>query len=228
MPRYAVYYVPEKDSPLWKFGSSAVGYDAYTGREVAFPDHSVYRNPDARTWTEDPRKYGFHGTLKAPFELRDGADETALIVLARDFAARRKSVTLPKLEVGALGRFVALLPGASSPVLGDLAADCVRDFDPFRAPLSAEDRARRLKSPLSERQVAYLDQWGYPYVMEEFRFHMTLSGALDERPRLELLRALRELYEPFAAPFVLDGIGIFKQDGRDAPFMVLERFPFRS
>ena len=35
------------------------------------------------------------------------------------------------------------------------------------------------KSGLTDRQEALLTQWGYPYVMEEFRFHITLTGALD-------------------------------------------------
>jgi putative phosphonate metabolism protein len=226
MPRYAIYYLPEQTSPLWGFGSAAIGYDAYSGERVSFPDHPIYHSPNARAWTQEPRRYGFHGTLKAPFELSAGADELSLLALARKFAAERSTVTIPELAVRTIGSFIALVPAIDLPDLHDLAADCVRDFDGFRLPLSPEDRKRRLKAPLSPRQVEHLDTWGYPYVLDEFRFHMTLSGALDDGPRAPLRDALATLYADIAASLTIDGISVCKQASRDSRFVVLERFPF--
>ncbi len=207
------------------FGSAAIGYDAHTGKDVPFPDHALYREPDARAWTDEPRRYGFHGTLKAPFELHEGTDESRLLAFARDFAARGGIVTIPKLAVSTLGRFIALTPAVPPPGLDRLAGDCVREFDPFRAPMSPDDRRRRLDAPLSERQVRNLEQWGYPYVMEDFRFHMTLTGALAEAPRAGLLDALEGLYAKIAAPVAVDAISISKQEARDSRFFVLARLP---
>jgi putative phosphonate metabolism protein len=224
MPRYAIYFVPEPSTPLWHFGSAALGYNAQTGQDAPFPDHPVFAHPDVRTWTEEPRRYGFHGTLKAPFELHAEAHEAALIDAARAFASRREAILLPSFEIGTLGRFLALTPAGPSPALNDLAAACVREFDRFRAPMSPMDRERRLTAPLSPRQIEYLDAWGYPYVMEEFRFHVTLSGALDDGPRTVLLGALTELYAKVAAPLAIDSISVCKQERRDDRFVVLRRF----
>ena len=107
------------------------------------------------------RRYGFHGTLKAPFSLAEGAKEGDLLEAAMLFAERRAAFTVPALNVALIKSFVALIPAERSEALETFAADCVRDFDAFRAPMSEADRARRLKSPLSARQIGHLDDWGY-------------------------------------------------------------------
>jgi hypothetical protein len=68
-PRYAIYFVPPADSDVYRFGAGFLGYDCYTGADLGHPqDMGV----EASTWAEltrEPRKYGFHATLKAPFHL---------------------------------------------------------------------------------------------------------------------------------------------------------------
>ena len=59
----------------------------------------------------------------------------------------------------------------------------MKAFNAYRAPLSAADRERRIKAKLSPRQIELMDQWGYPYVLDEYRFHMTLTGALLDNMR---------------------------------------------
>lgn len=228
MPRYAIYFVPDRSSGLARFGASVLGTDPCTGAAVPFADHPVFLDPAAHRWSEEPRKYGFHATLKAPFELREGESEATLAAFARTFAAGRGSVTIPRLEVGALGHFLALVPAAPSAALDELAAACVRGFEPFRAPLAPADRERRLRASLSPRQIAYLDRWGYPYVFEEFRFHMTLTGPLPEEQRERLRGVLTELYSAFDAPVRIDALSLCRQAARDEPFTLIERFPLRS
>src|SRR5207245_1192733 len=92
-------------------------------------------------------------------------------------------IPLIRPVVDSISGFIAVIPAEPVAELQQLAADCARDFDSFRAPLGAEDRARRRPEKLTERQRDYLDRWGYPYVMEEFRFHMTLTGRLDAERR---------------------------------------------
>ncbi|MEN3351695.1 MAG: hypothetical protein V7632_5330, partial [Bradyrhizobium sp.] len=75
-PRYAIYHAPAPDSVLHRFGSTMLGYDAASGDDLRFPDGVT---PDWRELTQDPRKYGFHATLKAPISLADGKDEAGLI-----------------------------------------------------------------------------------------------------------------------------------------------------
>lgn len=226
--RYALYAAPPPDHRLWSFGSSIIGYDAATACDVSFPSHAPCDSADWSDLTEDPRRYGFHGTLKAPFVLAAGAGEADLLEAAMLFAERRQAFVVPALAVALLGRFVALVPAEASASLATLAADCVRDFDAFRAPLSEADRARRLKAPLTDRQLAQLDTWGYPYVFEDFRFHMTLTGSLPEDRREAVRAALAAAYATIAAPFAVDALCVFRQDERAGRFTILARFPFEA
>ena len=101
-------------------------------------------------------------------------------------------------------------------------------FDQFRAPLSSADMVRRQAGSLSDKQKAYLELWGYPYVFDEFRFHMTLTGALPES-LLDL--AQDEISELFSSrvglePVVIDSIVLARQEYRNGRFRIIERGPF--
>ena len=228
MTRYAIYFVPGANSAIWQFGCSALGYDSQSRNTVPFHDHPFYQQAAARDWTTDPRRYGFHATLKPPFELASGTTIEALQDKAQDFVRQRQSFQLDALQVSAIGNFVALVPAEASAKLNQLAADCVETFEPFRAPLSAADRDKRLKSPLSERQISNLDQWGYPYVFGEFRFHMTLTGRLPDETKPEAIAALTELYERTSTPVSIDGIAICEQPDRNSQFFVRQRLTFEA
>ncbi len=223
MIRYAIYFCPASASRLWQLGSAAIGYDAATGEDVPFPTYPLYNDPQASSWTQEPRRYGFHATLKAPFELAQGQSEAGLLEAARAFASR-KAFEMPELLVRGLGHFIALVPANRSEALETIVADCVSAFEPFRAPLSDADMARRLKSPLTPRQIGYLKQYGYPYVFEDFRFHMTLSGAINEPVRRRMLSALGEIFAGIEQPVLFDGIALCRQENREGRFRVLERF----
>ncbi|WP_291659472.1 MULTISPECIES: DUF1045 domain-containing protein [unclassified Bosea (in: a-proteobacteria)] len=227
-PRYAVYYAPATESALWRFGCSVLGYDALTGEDIPF---AVPPGCDRATWpalTEEPRRYGFHATLKAPFELADGRSEEQLRAFARNYAAGLEGVALAGLSVTALGSFIALTPSEPSDALQRLAFALVQAFEPFRAPLAQADRARRLKSPLTPAQHAYLEAYGYPYVGDAFRFHMTLTGALPADRMAGVRQGLETAYaEAFpAGPVGLDRFALFKQEGRAGRFRLLDSYPF--
>ena len=72
-PRYAIYYVPDADSALSRFGAEILGYDPFTGNDVLVPGDLIMQAPDWPALIKDPRKYGFHATLKAPFPLAPGS-----------------------------------------------------------------------------------------------------------------------------------------------------------
>ncbi|MCO5089718.1 DUF1045 domain-containing protein [Bosea sp. (in: a-proteobacteria)] len=226
-PRYAVYYAPAADSALWRFGSAVLGYDASTGEDVPF---LVPPGCDPATWpelTQEPRRYGFHATLKAPFELAEGRSEDELLSFARNHAAGLEGVALAGLSVTALGSFVALTPSAPGADLQRFAFALVRAFEPFRAPLAEADRARRLASPLTPAQHAYLDAYGYPYVGDAFRFHMTLTGSLPDgriAPVRQALAAASAAALP-AGPVRLDRFALFRQDDRKSRFRLLDSYP---
>lgn len=228
MTRYAVYFAPPPLSDLWRFGSAVIGYDAATAKDVPFAMPAGMMTEDWTAKTEDPRRYGFHATLKAPFELSTDADAAGLINAASQLAASLAPVSLGDLAVAEIGRFIALVPVAPPPALETLAARIVEDLDHLRAPLSEADRVRRLKSPLTPRQLGYLDRYGYPYVREEFRFHMTLTGPIAdgaERARVRAALAAAYAESVAAGPVVVDALAVFRQDTRTSRFRIIARLP---
>jgi len=221
-PRYAIYFAAGSDSPLSRFGAELLGYDAYTGNELPLPHDALHAAPDWRDISADPRKYGFHATLKAPIALASGRTEAELMAACAAFAGKARPLPVIRPIVDAISGFIAVIPAEPVEALQRLAADCVRDFDSFRAPLSAEDRARRRPEKLSERQRDHLDRWGYPYVMEEFRFHMTLTGRLDAERRGPILEMLRTRFAALGIETIeIDRIALFRQDDANARFRVV-------
>jgi putative phosphonate metabolism protein len=222
-PRFAVYFVPAADTALYRFGATVLGYDCYTGAAVARPRDLGLSEAEWASLTAEPRTYGFHATLKAPFRLRTEFDQTDLLADVRTLAA--SIANIPRLEpaVGLVGGFVAIVPATASPALDDLAAHCVTALDRFRLPMTAEERSRRLAAGLDRRQIANLDRWGYPYVLEEYRFHMTLTGRIgaDRRAAIHALLQAEFARACGYAPIRLDRLALVRQDHRDAPFRVI-------
>ena len=225
--RYAIYYAPRVGSLLWSFGSRWLGRDALTGERFnPFPVVGLAAERVAAL-TASPRLYGFHATLKPPFHLAPGVAERALLAAVDAFAGARRPFTSSPLELNALGRFLALTPQRPVRQLDRLAAECVAAFDPLRAVPTEGERTRRRARDLTERQEAYLCRWGYPYVMDEFRFHMTLTAPVAGAEA----RHLREALEPLVAPFVfqslrMDAICVFAQEEASEPFRLIHRAPF--
>jgi putative phosphonate metabolism protein len=227
-PRYAVYYTPAADDPLTRRAAAWLGRDAFTGERLVRPELLGLAGLDLDALTEDPRGYGFHATLKAPFELAADADEAGLLAFADAFASRQSPFDAV-LAPARLSRFIALRIAEPSPEMHALHAACVRDFDEFRAPLSDFDLTRRRKARLTPEQDARLVAWGYPYVFEDFRFHLTLTGSLREQePAERLLAALADHFADLVGPRRFDSLAIFKQEDRAAPFRVLAHSVFAA
>ena len=218
-PRYAIYYVPTATDPLYRLGAEVLGYDGFTGATLDFPA-DLRRLADWFEITTDPRKYGFHATLKAPFALAPGHTDADL---RKAFAAFTAPATarIP-LIVNSISSFIAVIPASPSAELSALAQNCVEAFDRFRAPLTDHDRARRRPERLTDRQRAYLDRWGYPYVAEEFRFHMTLTGSLPRERHEALVPTLKAMFATItAAPRPIDRIGLFYQEDATSRFRII-------
>jgi putative phosphonate metabolism protein len=225
--RYAIYYTAPKDSLLTRLGATWLGRDAVTGSSLLQPEVPGLAAGSLAALTTDPRRYGFHGTLKAPFALREGQDELGLRQMFLAFCGHAAPFTIPGLAVTRLGRFLALTPQPASAELNAFAAACVEAFEPFRAPLGEAGMARRLASNLSARQHELLLQWGYPYVFEEFRFHMTLSVKLEEDETISALEAAatRHFASVTNRPHQIASLGLFAEPEPGAPFRALEILP---
>ena len=218
--RYAVYAVPDPQSPLFLRASRWLGWDSVAAVALPFPAAGELDNPgslDIELMTRTPRKYGFHGTMKPPMRLAEGCDEATLIVRAREFASTLAPVSIPALEIAAIGSFLALVPAEPNAGLADLAGGIVTGLDEFRRPPDEAEMDKRRAAGLSARQDELLREWGYPYVLDEFRFHMTLSGRLDADRKSMALAMLETWIAPVVpAPFILDRLAIMGEanDGR--------------
>jgi putative phosphonate metabolism protein len=221
--RYAIYYAPAPGS-FADITARWLGWDAEIGQAALHPAIEGLPQPVAAL-TATPRKYGFHGTIKPPFHLAPGTDVAGLHAAIAVLAARLAPVTLPGLQLADLHGFVALTPLGDTTMLAALAADVVMTLDGFRAPPTVQEIARRKPDRLSERQRALLAQWGYPYVLDQFQFHLTLTGSLTKADSAATLRALEpHLASLLPKPFVLADLVLFGQ-GDDGMFRTLHRYP---
>ena len=224
-PRYAIYFVPPANSDLYRFGAAFLGFDCYSGDELVHPDDAGL---DAREWTEvtrEPRKYGFHATLKAPFHLLPSFTEADLTAELHRFAALPRARPAIGPAIRSLGRFIAIVAGEPSANVDRLAADCVMAFDRFRRPLSSQEKAKRLGAGLTEGQIRNLDRWGYPYVLDDFRFHMTLTGPIDAGRRGVILTLLQGRFNRIngSSALPITRLVLVRQDAPSTPFRVVHQ-----
>lgn len=222
--RHAIYFAPARGSALARFGAAWLGWDPEAGTEPAREPVPplAERRP---VLTAAPRRYGFHATLKPPFALAPGCGLDGLDAAAERLAARHRAFALSRLGVAEVGRFIALVPAAPPSALGALADACVTELDGFRAPAGEVELARRRAAGLDPVEAAHLSRWGYPYVLDRFTFHMTLTGPLDAPERAAVRAALAAALAPvLAAPVAVDGICRFSE-AADGRFRLIRRFP---
>lgn len=184
--RYAIFYTPEDDLGEW--GARWLGWESRTGTA---PLQCGFAGIDVAALTATPQKYGLHGTLKAPFVLAADVDEICAALAAESFASTHAPVDAGPFSVRYENGFIALRPDSDPPALRAFASEVVRDFDDLRAPLSDEDIARRRKTRLSPRQDQQMMVWGYPFIFEDFHFHLTLTGRLPAQTAAQVIDALQ-------------------------------------
>jgi hypothetical protein len=254
--RFAIYYAPPRDSAWWRAGCAWLGRDpesgaAGSGPAASGPADSSSAEPCSPgssatdTGAADPRpqppaltrpladltvapaRYGWHGTLMPPFRLAAGVTPADLLAQAQQWAGRQRGFALA-VTAAALGRFVALRPAtdADEAAMRALAEDALRTFTPLRATPSARERDARRAQPLTPRQQTLLDAWGYPYVLDEFRFHMTLSDSLDDPAERGILLDWWRAAAPGLGPLPATGAALFVEPAPGAPFVLWRRLPF--
>lgn len=224
--RYAIYYTPPETDALTIAAQTWLGRNAFDGKPVAQPLIEGLDQDLLFEQTASPRRYGFHATIVAPFRLADGQSEDGLVESLERFCAGRAPFDVT-LAVGRLGSFLALVPEPPSASIHELAADAVGHFAPLRAPLTQAEIERRRPANLSPLQRTYLERWGYPYVMEEFRFHMTLTGSLPADKMAGFEPLLRKRFGPLLQrPVAFDGLAIFAEPAPGEPFTIIDHRPF--
>lgn len=223
--RCAIYFAPDPSHRLARVGNAWLGRDPVTGEACVQPTLDGVTPERLRAMTASPRRYGLHATLKAPFELAQGRTIAQLDAAMAEFSKTCDPISGLGLKISELDGFLALTLSDKYRAVGNLAADCVRSFDPFRAPLREEDLRRRRKAKLSNLEDAFLLRWGYPYVMEAFRFHITLTERLQDAERDLVKSNLRRIFAPIVNSwFTVDGLALFLQERQDRPFHMVRRY----
>jgi putative phosphonate metabolism protein len=221
--RYAIYFTPPEGDALAVLAANWLGRDHFRNQIIQQRGVAAFPDTELAELTAEPRRYGFHATLKAPFELAQEMSEAALHADFDAFAASFAPLEIPSITLGQLGAFFALVPADWNTELQQFAEVCVRHFEPFRAPIDEKDVARRNPDSLSASQRHHLMTWGYPYVFEDFRFHMTLTGQVPAERQTAMRAVLAETFsEVIDRPLDISHLALFKEPARGAPF-VLDR-----
>lgn len=227
--RYAIYYAPRAGSDVWRLASEWLGHDSASGGDVnQFVPNGISAQ-DFIHATMSPRRYGFHATIKAPMRLAPGVSPEQFLNAIESYARTQHAVEIGYMQISQLAGFLAITPVAQSGDVTQFAAEVVAYFDRFRAPLSEEDRQKRLATGLTHRQVELVEQYGYPYVMEEYRMHLTLTDRLDMEMSDKLLAEAERYFAPtLEAPWTLDTIAVYREAEAGAPFVRLEDFSLNT
>jgi hypothetical protein len=178
--RYAVYFCPAAGSGLEAFGR----------KWLSTEDVPRVASERLKTLTAKMRRYGWHATLCAPFSLTKHANYDDLRQRVVDIAKRFSPFEMP-LHLDRLGGFLALRPTGDETTIHALGDACIRELNVLRAPLT-DDAWQRRASYLDDVELALYRQFGYPYVLERYRFHMTLSAPASDVEE----EALREWLSP--------------------------------
>lgn len=231
--RYAVYEAPEVGSLWWEAGSRWLGRCAATGQKYAPPKVDGLSDAQFSELTAAPRRYGWHGTLRAPFALAPSVTVADVLNALHALASNWAAFEMPRLKVVLLDDFLALVPDPVHPCkarLDALAAACVRTLQPLAAPLAPRDLARRREAGLTPEQDDLLLRWGYPYVLDQFRFHVSLTGPLcDVSPaHVSALKATaQEIFDAMPV-YSCARVSLFHEPMPGADFVVLEQVALTS
>lgn len=220
--RCAIYFTPAPFTDWWLAGSQWLGRCTITGDTLAPPDIPGLTPEVFRACTADPRRYGWHATLKAPFTLTPEKSLAEVVSRMRDLGSRLPAFTLPPLRVSTEGGFLALRPQGDTRQIEHTAAACVQDLHDLAMPLSAAELARRRQAPLTPEQDRLLLQWGYPWVLSHFQFHLSLTGplqALSAPERQALVQAAEDHFHALA-PCRFDHLALFTEPEKGGDFQL--------
>jgi hypothetical protein len=227
--RCAVYFVPDIGSDWWQAGSAWLGRCAATGQRMAQPPLPGI-SPNAQ-WaaTAEPRRYGWHATLKAPFKIMPGENLRSVMGALEALADTLTAFDLPTLQVSTQGGFIALRPEGDVTQINRTAEACVKELHPLAQPLSEADVARRRQAPLTAEQDRLMLAWGYPYVLHAFEFHLSLTHTLEGMSE-DMRTAWQQAAQAHFAPLGgcrFDRLALFIEPQRGADFVLFDHVALR-
>ncbi len=225
--RYAVYFAPRPGSPQWAAGSQWLGRCAQSGESLRQPEVEGVTPEDFDRLTATPRRYGWHATLKAPFVLAPGIDRLDLHRALQQVARGLRPFCMPPLSVERIDDFLALVPDPAHEATAQIqaaAAACVTQLHALSAPLPPAEVERRRAGGLTPGQEELLQRWGYPFVLDQFRFHMSLTGRLGQVNADTAARVTDAARQWFAGPqpLMFDSLALFAEPSPGADFVLLD------
>src|SRR5437588_466809 len=124
----------------------------------------------------------------------------------------------------AAGRYAIYYAPAPASALADFGRSWL-GYDAETGSNVEQPAAPGIAAPRLAEVTAELARWGYPYVMDEFRFHLTLTGRLapDEASRVGAIIA--ERVAPLCrAALPIDAVALFHQPGSGENFRLVGRY----
>ena len=215
--RFAIYWTPAPETAMAKFGALWFG---------GFETFGLAPELVARA-TKAPAGYGLHATFKAPFPLKDDVAPEALGDALDDFCANRSAPAAGRLILGHHQHYLTLMLSGAEADIDWLAAECVTRFFRFRAPPNERENKRWELGDLSPQEETFLKDFGYPYVLSAFRFHISLAGPLDSAELDAVANALEPHLAPFMRePFEIRDLSLLGEPRSAGAFEVISRHRF--
>ena len=222
--RYAIYYVPPESDQFTRFAASWFGWDVYKSINVKYPELSDL-NYDIKEITSTPSKYGLHATLKAPFSLVPDKTIDELRLSLSILSSSIQKFEISSICVKNIAGFIAIVPTSQNERINYLAKKCVEDLDCFRKAEPLEIINKRRSVGLSIRKEHNLFKWGYPYVLNDFQFHFTMTSKLTPKVSKNVFSVLSlELKTVLNAPLLISKICLCGESNSHKKFEVIEEF----
>lgn len=202
--RVAIYFLPKKNSSLENFGKNLLGRDINKKRKISLTRRQKYfinrrftYFDELKDYCEKPAKYGFHATLKAPFRLKRNVKTKDFYDVISHIAAQHSRFKIKGLKIVYRKKFTFITSRKEIKSLINLENDLVKHLDTFRAELNKTEIKKRNPDSLTFKQNKYLKEWGYPFVLDQFKFHMTLmnqnNNKLSNKQKLELEKLIYKI-----------------------------------
>ena len=224
--RYAIGFTPSVCDPLTYAAADWLGRNPYSDALCEQPHVAGFSTGEFAYLTAAPRRFGFHGVLRPLFHLAEGMSEADLLYALMRFTSELSPVSAGRLTVQLKESCFMLAPAIASAEVNALAAAILQRFEPFRAMLSDDEIERRDPDRLTAVQFANLHRWGDPFVLDEYQFHMTVTGPVPAPSQLRMATALQAFFEPFCfTSLEINSLALFVEPGAGAPMRVHSQHP---
>lgn len=226
--RYAIYFTPLPDTEWWAAGSQWLGRCAFKQTALAQTTPNLFTPEKFHQLTAAPRRYGWHATMKAPFQLHNDLTLNDLKQKLTELCAQFKPFKLPTLQVSRLDDFLALTPVGDMSDISQVERACVTNLHPLAAPMPPDELLRRRTAGLTLAKDSMLLRWGYPHVLDHFRFHMTLTGPLRDCSEMQIQSLILAASNQFDSlgECMFNSLSIFAEPVRGADFVMIDHCKF--